>query len=335
MSKVLFGITFQAWHLYKVLPLFIVLFGLCIWQMHKRFEILNLLVASKWRSSLLLHASLYKFFAKTMFYFFGLMLLFIALLQPAWGKKEEVVEQEGRDLLIALDVSKSMLAQDRSPNRLEFAKAKIRKLVNKLKSERVGLLLFSGSTIIQCPLTSDYKAFFLFLDQIDAETISSGTTALDQAILKAIKMYETMPSKKHKLLAIFTDGEDFSSNLAGIKAKAIEMGLTIFTLGLGTPEGAPIPLYDERGNAMGHQKDHKGAVVITRLNEGILKTLAEETGGTYLCASDNQHDIQELIKRVEQFEKEAFEDRHFSNLEERYPYFVAGSLICFALEWML
>lgn len=335
MSMELFGITLQAWPLWKFFPLFLLLIGLLLWQMHKRSKILALLSAPKWRSSLVLHASFYTFLLKTILYTLGILFLFISLLQPAWGKKEEVIEQKGRDLIIALDVSKSMLAQDRKPNRLEFAKAKIKRLVRKLDCERVGLMLFSGSTIMQCPLTSDYKAFFMFLDQIDAQTISSGTTALDQAILKTINVFEKMPTKKHKLLVVFTDGEDFSSNLAGIKSKAIEMGLTIFTIGLGTLEGAPIPLYDEKGNQIGHQKDQKDAVVISRLNEGILRTLADETGGTYMRAQDDNRDIQRLIERVHEFEKEAFEDKHVSNLLERYPYFIAVAMFCFALEWLL
>lgn len=208
-------------------------------------------------------------------------------------------------------------------------------MVRKLDCERVGLLIFSGSTIIQCPLTTDYSAFFMFLDQLDAETISSGTTALDKAIKKALEVFGGMEGKKHKLLAIFTDGEDFSSNLADIKQKALQEGMTIFTIGLGTPEGAPIPILNEKGEPVDHQRDEKGAVVISRLNEGILRAVADESGGTYLRAQEDDHDVNTLIAKVQQFEKEAFEDKQISNLQERYPYFVAVAFVCFMLEWLL
>jgi Ca-activated chloride channel family protein len=335
MNILSLDIQFQAWHVWKYLPLFLVIGLLYNYQLYKKLLIVKLLASPKWRSSLLLHASTTKFLIKTFVFMLGLFFLFITFLQPAWGKRDEIVAQEGRDLLIALDVSKSMLAQDRNPNRLEFAKTKIKKLVKTLECERVGLIIFAGSTIVLCPLTSDYKSFFMFLDQIDEQTISSGTTALDQAILKSIKIFEDMGSKKNKLLTIFTDGEDFSSNLAGVKAKAVDLGLTIFTIGLGTQEGAPIPLYDDHGNSLGHQKDDKGTVVISRLNEGILRALARETGGNYLLAQESDEDIRSLLQQLQQFEKEGIEDKKFSNLIERYAYFAAVSCVCFALEWLV
>ncbi|MGE0207092.1 MAG: VWA domain-containing protein [Candidatus Babeliales bacterium] len=335
MNFSFFGITFQAPELWKLLPFFLIGGALCSWQCYKRCLSYDVLAVSKWRSLLLKHASKVRQWAKSILFSLGLLFLFITLLRPAWGKKEDIIKQEGRDLLIALDVSKSMLAQDRSPNRLEFAKAKIKKLLHKLDYERVGLMLFAGATIVQCPLTNDYKAFYMFLDQVDQNTISSGSTALDQALMKALELFEKMPSKKNKLLVIFTDGEDFSSNLSTIRAKAASMGLTIFTVGLGTAEGAPIPLYDERGESIGHQKDEKGSVVISRLNEGILRTLADETGGSYVLAQENNEDIATIIKRVQQFEKEAIEDKRIIQVEERYPYFAAVSLFFFILEWLL
>jgi len=257
------------------------------------------------------------------------------LLRPQWDKREEVVQQEGRDLFVAVDISRSMLAEDYKPNRLEFAKEKIKKLVSKLKSERVGLLIFSGSTMVQCPLTSDYSAFFMFLDQLDVETISSGTTALDQPITRVLEIFEGMEGKKTKLLVIFTDGEDFSSNLAAVRQRAADQGVKIFTMGVGTPEGVPIPLINEKGERQGHIKDKAGNIVISRLNEGILSALASETGGIYLRLTDNDKDLKQLISVVEQFEKEKFEDKKLPALQEQYHYFLLVSFVCFAIEWLL
>jgi len=209
-------------------------------------------------------------------------------------------------------------------------------LVKKLSCERVGLILFSGSTFVQCPLTTDYGAFHLFLDQIGVETISSGSTALDAAIAQALEAFSRGVNRKHKLLVIFTDGEDFSSNLAHIKQEAINAGMHIFTIGVGTTEGAPIPLFDARGNQQGHQTDKKGKIIITRLNEGILYNLAQDSGGSYLRAQpDNDGDVDALVRSVEMFEKERMDDKKISKFHEQYPYFVGVSFICFLIEWLL
>ncbi len=317
-------------------PVLVICIILLVYAVIRRRRVIALLVASRW-SDLLMHAaSPARSVFKMVLMIAGCCALFLALLQPQWDKKEEIIEQEGRDLFIALDISRSMLAQDISPDRLAFAKRKIKTLLKKLSCERVGLILFSGSTFVQCPLTTDYGAFHLFLDQIDVETISSGSTAIDEAIKQALDAFDRGVHRKHKLLVLFTDGEDFSSNLTRVKQEAVDAGMHIFTFGVGTPEGAPIPLIDMRGNAQGHQLDKKGKVIITRLNEGILYNLAQDSGGTYLRAQiENDNDLDALVKSVEMFEKERMEDKKISRFHEQYPYFVGISFICFALEWLL
>jgi Ca-activated chloride channel family protein len=266
----------------------------------------------------------------------GFIFLTSTFLRPQTYKKDQVIKQEGRDLLIAVDVSRSMLAQDCEPNRLAVTKQKIRTLVNQLSSDRVGLVLFSGSACVQCPLTSDYAAFFMFLDALDVETISSGSTALDQAIRQSLEVFKQVPSRKNKLLVLFTDGEDFSTNLSGIKQEAQQERLTIFTLGVGTMQGAPIPLFDEKGKQIGHQKDKKGSVVISRLNEVMLQELAQETGGFYVRVTcENDKDIATLVQKVTSYEKEHFEDKKLAQREEQYHWLLMVSFICFALEWIL
>jgi len=335
MKTEILGITFGAIQNLLFLPLLVIGIFLLIWRFYKRKKNIKKLVSSSQSTFLLKHFSSLRQAIKILLSSIGLLFLFLALLQPQWDKKEETVLQEGRDLFIAIDVSRSMLAEDSKPNRLAFAKKKIKELVNKLKSERVGLIIFSGSTFVQCPLTSDYSAFFMFLDQLDVETISSGTTAIDQAIRKALEVFASMPSKKNKLLVVCTDGEDFSSNLASIRKEAANQGMTIFTVGVGTPEGSPIPLLNAEGIKVGHIKDTKGNVVISRLNEGILHSLAQETGGIYIKLKEDATDIDQLISTVKKFEKEKFEDRKFSSLQEQYPYFLLVSFICFAIEWLL
>ena len=175
----------------------------------------------------------------------------------------------------------------------------------------------------------------MFLNQIDQDTIASGTTALDQAIAQAITAFKQSASQKHKLLVIFTDGEDFSSNLAALKQEAQKDGLTIFTLGIGTAAGAPIPLYDSDGKPSGHLKDKKGTIVISRLNEGILQALAHDVGGTYIQTTKNSDDITSLVALVKNHEKEVIEEKKISQLEEQYPWFLLVSFLLLALEWLV
>jgi len=334
MNVEAFGITWAAPQHMWLLPIVVMLLALVAWRVYRMFTIQKILTSQKWQSVILYNFSRVKIILKAVLMSVGILAMFCALLRPVTKKKEVNVEQEGRDVFIALDISRSMLATDAEPNRLECAKEKIRRLLSMLKAERVGLILFSGSALIQCPLTTDYPAFFMFLDQVDVETISSGSTAIDQAIRKALAAFPATEEKKTKLLVLFTDGEDFSSNLRGIKKKAKDAGLHIFTLGVGTTEGAPIPLYDASGKQSGHQQDKFGKVVISRLNEGILHTLAQDSGGMYLrCGKDES--LKTLVKKIETFEKEKFDDKKMEMFEEQYPYFLLVSFISFALEWII
>lgn len=336
MKQVTTGITWASWHyIWYIFALVLIVTGIVLWRYRKKIHVANILTNFSSSNSMLFHFSVTKQLIKTILWVIGVTFLGAALLQPQWDKKEEVIEQQGRDVLIALDVSRSMLAQDYNPTRLAFAKKKIQKLVSSLSSERVGLILFSGTAFVQCPLTHDISAFSLFLDQVDAETISSGSTALDGAIGKALDVFGAIAQRKNKLLVVFTDGEDFSSNLAASKQKAQELGLHIFTVGIGTTEGAPVPIVDLEGNRIGHEKDAAGTIVMTRLNEGILRNLADDVGGTYVQSTQNNSDITAIIKRVEQFEKEALDDKRVARLEEQYPWFVGAAFICFLLEWLL
>lgn len=318
-----------------LLPLIVALLGLLIYKTAHQFKLARVLVAKKHARTLLHNFSPEKKIIKTALFFIGTICLWIALMRPAGQEQKEVVGQEGRDLFIAIDISRSMLAQDRAPNRLAFAKTKINTLLKLLHAERVGLIVFSGSTFVQCPLTSDFGAFSMYLDQLDVETISSGTTALDQAITCALNAFKNVGERKNKLLVLFTDGEDFSSNLSGVKQQALQDGMHIFTVGVGTREGAPIPVYDARGNQIGHQKDQQGNVVITRLNEGILSNLAHDSGGVYVAASNDERDMKQIAKAVQAFEKEKLNDASFKQVVEYYHYPLLVSFICFALEWIL
>ncbi len=317
------------------LPLMLVIIALYGYDLFRQRSLVHMIAPQKIRSLVLSNFSPFKKLLKALCGICGVASLWIALARPALHEQVNIVAQEGRDLFIAIDISRSMLAQDRAPNRLTFAKQKIQKLVQQLRVERVGLIVFSGSTFVQCPLTYDYGAFSMYLDQLDVETISSGTTALDQAITCALDAFQAIGERKHKLLVLFTDGEDFSSNLFRVKQRAKEQNMHIFTVGIGTAEGAPIPLYNVRGNQIGHQKDGKGSVVISRLNEGILRNLALDSGGQYVLATDDNTDIVQVVRAVTAFEKEHLHDASYRQMVEYYHYPLVVSFIFYGLELIL
>jgi len=329
------GIDFAAYeNIYYFYLLFGILFVL-IFQL-KMYQVrCHQLVVQKYASILLLHSSYNKKILKSLLLFIGVLFLCMTLLRPQWDKKEEQIIQQGRDLLIAIDISRSMLAQDLKPNRLDFAKSKIKKLLYNLSCERVGLIVFSSSTFMQCPLTKDYGAFLMFLDKLDVDTISHGTTAIDQAIKEGLRVFESDTVKKTKLLIVFTDGEDFSTDLQGVQSKAQAEGLSICTVGVGTPHGAPIPIIDTHDKQVGWEKDEQGNVIMSCLDEGLLTQIAKQAGGKYVRATKSDDDITSLIHTINQFEKDNYEDKTFATMQEQYPYFIAISFLCFALEWIL
>lgn len=307
----------------------------------KTNRIVQLLAPFNNKLRLLMHFSYIKMISKLFLLSLGMLSLCIALLRPQWGTKQEQIKQQGRDLFIALDISRSMLAQDcnESKNscesRLSYAKKKIKTLVNTLSSERVGLVLFSGSAFIQCPLTTDLSAFFLFLDSVDVETIASGATAMEKAITTVLDVYRTMPTKKNRLLVLFTDGEDFSSHLSAVQEQAHEEGLSIFACGIGSAQGAPIPLFNEKGNITGHQKDKQGNIVISKLHESDLQNLVHVIGGKYIRMTQDNADMITIAKEVSLFEKEQFDHLEHATQIDRYGWFIAIAFCCFLLEWVL
>ncbi len=335
MKKMIAGIVWQAWHILYWAPVFIGVMVL-VWHVWKgRERIVAQLTSQKWRQLLLPHYSSVKSLIKMGCLIFAIVCLWLALMRPSWGQKEQMIQQEGRDVFVALDVSRSMLAADMKPNRLAFAKAKIKKMLTLLPSDRVGLIVFSGDAFVQCPLTRDNAIFHLFLDQLDTETVSSGTTSLDKAIVKAIESFKTSSKNTHKIIVLFTDGEDFSAGLSKITQHALEQGLHIFTYGAGTIQGAPVPILNSDGTSCGYEKNKDGSIVMSCLNEKMLQSLAQETGAIYCSPTQNDDDLVRLVSYVSKYEKEMFEDKNVKSYEERYPLFLFGTFLALIIEWLL
>lgn len=322
-------------YFFYLAPIFIVLLFLMVYNFLKHKKYYKVLTFDGKFNSLLVNFSLNKKILKVIFILLALILLIVAIARPGWGHQEEKFNQEGRDLFIALDISRSMLSNDIRPNRLEFAKKKIQDLINILNSERVGLMIFSSDALIQSPLTGDFQVFKSFLDALCADTISSGSTDISQALNKAVSVFENIQDKKTKLLFILTDGEDFSQNLENIKDRVKKEGINVITMGIGTQEGAPVPLINDMGFPEGHQKDENGNIVISKLNEQVLRDISQKSGGIYLRASIDDSDIRKIKKYIERFEREQFEDKNFMLQNERYYYFAFISLLLLLLEWLL
>jgi Ca-activated chloride channel homolog len=329
------GIYWASPHRIWLLPIVALLIFLLAKHVHHRLKTAALLTDARHEGMFLKNFSAlrerYKFWLGAT----ALCLLFLAMLLPQWGKREEQVVQQGRDLLLVLDVSRSMLAQDLRPNRLAFAKLKIRNLLSKLKAERVGLILFSGSAFVHCPLTGDYSAFLLFLDQVEVEQFSLGTTAIDNALLEALQVFGQSKTRKNKLLVLMTDGEDYSQDLGHVKKLAIEQGVTLFTMGIGTPEGAPVPKFDAAGNQVGHETDATGGIAMTKLNEPLLQEMAKSLQGHYIKMRQDDGDLDELVGMVQRYEKEQFSEQKVSLYEHQYHWFLLAAFVCLLLEWLL
>ena len=284
---------------------------------------------------LLRHFSAKKNIIKAVLASCALVCLFLALLHPQWGKITDQVEQQGRDLMIALDISRSMLAQDVGPDRLTCAKQVIVRIAQALETDRVSLMIFSEKAKIYCPLTKDIDLVKLFLDQIDYTTLNAGTTRLDQPITCALEQCKRNPDRKHNILLLVSDGEDFSGALAGIKEQAAACGLTILVVGVGTPSGAPIPIYNEQKQRIGYLKNTHDQVVISQLNKSALNSLAKNTGGMALFVEKNSADVGELVGRIKQFEKERQGAANITSLKEQYSWFLLVGFVCLLLEWIL
>ncbi|HNX90558.1 MAG TPA: VWA domain-containing protein [Candidatus Omnitrophota bacterium] len=239
--------------------------------------------------------------------------ILFAFIRPQWGFTWEVVKRQGLDILIAIDTSNSMLAEDVKPSRIERSKLAVRDLVKKLRGDRVGLIAFSGTAFLQCPLTVDYNGFLLSLDDIATDTIPVGGTSIANAIDTAINSYEG-GGKKHKILIIITDGEDLEGGVDRAVQIAKSKGVTIYCVGIGTAEGELIPMREASGK-MSFLKDENGTVVKTKLDENMLQKMALDTGGMYIRSTGAEFGLDLIYEqKLSKIEKEEFKSR----MEKRY-----------------
>ncbi|MBQ6688583.1 MAG: VWA domain-containing protein [Bacteroidales bacterium] len=255
----------------------------------------------------------------------GFFFFVIGLSRPQIGAKLKEHQTKGAEIMIVLDVSNSMLAEDYSPNRLERAKLAISRLVDKLREDRIGLIVFAGNSFVQLPVTTDYVSAKMFLSSISTESVPVQGTAIGEAINTAMRSFSAQ-SEKSRAIIVITDGENHEDDPVAVAKQAAEMGVRVFTIGVGAPEGKPIPMDG------GLLKDKEGNIVVTRLDETVLQDVAEAGNGLYVRAGNSEFGLNPIIDDIRKMEDEKYSSIVFEEYDEQFMYFLAISLFFFVLE---
>jgi Ca-activated chloride channel family protein len=269
---------------------------------------------------------------------FGVTLLAIAMLilaaaNPQTGSKLEEVKQVGIDVYICLDVSRSMRAEDLKPSRLASAKNEIRMMTQRLRGDRIGLIVFAGEAFVQFPLTTDYSAAALFLSAVSTNSIGRQGTAIASAIELATKSFDEKSETK-RVIVVISDGEDHEGAIDRALEKAKEKDVVVYAIGVGSESGAPIPVGNNRG-APQYKKNRQGEIVVSRLNDETLKRVAEETGGKYYAALGGTNELSEIYDDLASIEKTEYGSRKISEYDDKFFYFLAAGLLLLVVEFFL
>ncbi len=257
----------------------------------------------------------------------------MALVNPKIGTKLETVKREGVDIVFAIDVSKSMLAEDIAPNRLEKSKQLVTQIVNNLRSDRVGIIAYAGKAFPQLPITTDYASAKMFLHNMNTNMLSSQGTAIDEAIELA-KTYYDDEEQTNRVLVIISDGEDHSEAATTLAEEAKEEGIKIFTIGVGDAKGGPIPI-KRNGVVVNYKKDKQGETVITRLNETTLAKIADEGGGVYVNGKQTDKVVDEIGELLNKMDKTEFEAKQYADFKDRFQWFLGLAILFLFIDILL
>lgn len=308
-----------------IIPIIIVLFlAQQLWRFNAQKKFANKLLLKR----LSPNKSLFKPVLKIVVLCLAFASLIIALVNPKNGSKLETVKREGVDIVFALDVSKSMLAEDIAPNRLEKSKQLVTQIINNLASDRIGIIAYAGKAFPQLPITTDYASAKMFLANMNTDMLSSQGTAINEAIELA-KTYYDDDQQTNRVLIIISDGEDHSDVSASIAEEASEEGIRIFTIGVGDVKGGPIPI-KRNGVTLNYKKNKAGETVVTRLNEDTLRAIAEEANGAYINGKTTDKVVEEIRDILNKMDKTEFEAKQFADFEDQFQWFLAiGILLLF------
>ncbi|MBN1466018.1 VWA domain-containing protein [candidate division KSB1 bacterium] len=317
----------SLFHLLWLLPLLVVFLVLAFKSKRRAMARFGALELMKKLSS---NTSPDRQVAKSALLLLATIFIILALARPQIGTKIEEVKREGVDVLVAIDVSKSMLARDVPPSRLDKAKHEVESFIARLRGDRIGLIAFAGVAFVQCPLTLDYGAAKIFLDIMAPDLIPVPGTAVGLAIQKAIETFDQQ-ERKYKVLVLITDGEDHGEDVIKFAEEAERQGIVIYTVGIGSPQGEPIP---ETVSGSGFKKDRQGSVVITKLDEFTLEKIALQTGGKYFRASGGEEELDKIYDEIARMEKKELGSLQFSQFEDRFQYLLIVALILIAIEFI-
>ncbi|MBR2163056.1 MAG: VWA domain-containing protein [Bacteroidales bacterium] len=269
-----------------------------------------------------------KVWVRLSFFAVGFFFFVIGLSRPQIGAKLKEHETKGAEIMIVLDVSNSMLAEDYSPNRLERAKLAISRLVDKLREDRIGLIVFAGNSFVQLPITTDYVSAKMFLNSISTESVPVQGTAIGDAINTAMRSFSAQ-SEKSRAIVIITDGENHEDDPVEAAKLAAESGARVFAIGVGSPEGKPIPMDGEL------LKDKDGEIVVTRLDEKVLQEVANAGNGVYVRAGNSEFGLNPVIENIRRMEDEKYSSVVFEEYDEQFMYFLGIALFFFVLEMLV
>jgi len=271
---------------------------------------------------------------RTALWLFALAMFIISLARPQWGSEVREIDQEGLQVMIALDVSQSMLADDIKPTRLARAKLEIADLMERLDGDEVGLVLFSGASFIQVPLTSDYLTALNYLDSVGPEIISRPGTVIGDAIQTAMSGFDPNLNSQ-KVLVLMTDGEDRETDPLAAAQEAAQDDILIYTIGFGTPEGVPIPETNPYGEVTGYKKDQNGQIVLSKLDETTLKSIAQTGSGRYYRASADGSELDHLLAEIDNLQKAQLQSRFETRHIERYQIFLGLALLALVISELI
>ncbi len=315
-------------YLLFIIPVIVVLFLLLVvWKKSTQKKFGNSMLLKR----LTPNRSYNKSTIKLIVFLLALCSLIVALVNPKIGTTLETVKREGVDIVFAVDVSKSMLAEDIAPNRIEKAKRLVSEIINQLASDRIGIIAYAGQAFPQLPITTDYGAAKMFLQSMNTDMLSSQGTAINEAIELASTFYDD-EEQTNRVLFIISDGEDHSEGTAlNAVEDAVEEGIQIYTIGVGKSKGAPIPL-KRNGILESLKKDRQGEVVITKLNQEILIDIADEGNGKYIDGSNTEEAVEIIKEELLQMDKKEFEAKQFAEYKDQFQWFLGGALLLLFLD---
>lgn len=271
--------------------------------------------------------------AKLVLYCVAFTMLVIGLANPQMGTRIEEVKREGIDLVLALDVSNSMLAEDLSPNRLERSRMAIQQLVDRLSNDRMGLIVFAGQAYTQLPITTDYAAAKLFLSTVSTDIVPVQGTAIGAAIELGMSSFENAKGRS-KAIIVITDGENHEDDAVKMATEAAKQGIVVHTIGMGSEQGAPIPIY-RGGINQGYRSDREGNTVVSQLNEEMLKEIAAAGNGIYTRATNANAGLETIFDEINSMEKTEFGSKQYTDYEDRFQPFLLTALILLIAEFLI